>query len=123
VPEARLSLEAILEGRVEGDGKPRAAGATLLVKDVDPELPSILYVEPFPLRLPYVAEPKLARASQRHGLVAVADRRLLHWDNPWLAARQLSALLPAGRPRGIWVDDEGGRSTCCSTRRAGAAAG
>ena len=109
--DARLSLDALLG---EGPAEPRAAGLTghrLVVKDVDPDLPAILSAEPFPLRLPHVADPKLARASKRHGLVGLThDGRLLHWDHPKFAARQLTALLPAGRPRGIWLDDEAARA-------------
>ena len=112
VREARLSLDSILAPDVSqgGEAKPQAAGSRLIIRDLDPELPIIFKTEHFPLRLPYVADPKLARASQRHGLVAVArDGRLLHWDNARQAARQLTALLPAGRPRGIWIDEDSGR--------------
>jgi hypothetical protein len=110
VREAKLSLDAIAggdEGKRHGDGP---AGSRLVAKDVDPNLPAIFSVDPFPLRLPHVADPKNARASQRHGLVAVTrDGRLLHWDDSMRAARQLTAMLPAGRPRGVWIDEEKGR--------------
>jgi hypothetical protein len=110
VREAKLSLDAIAgsdEAKGPGDG---LAGSRLVAKDVDPNLPAIFSVDPFPLRLPYVADPKHARASQRHGLVAVTrDGRLLHWDDSTRAARQLTAMLPAGRPRGIWIAEEKGR--------------
>jgi hypothetical protein len=110
VREAKLSLDAIAggnESKPQGDG---LAGSRLVAKDVDSHLPAIFSVDPFPLRLPHVADPRQARASQRHGLVAVTrDGRLLHWDDPKRAARQLTAMLPAGRPRGIWIDDVAGR--------------
>jgi hypothetical protein len=114
VREAALSLDAILEpDRPVRPEKPEGVrtGSRLIVKDLDPDLPSIFAVDPFPLRLPHVADPKLARASRHHGLVALTkDGRLLHWGSQFQAARQLTALLPAGRPRGIWIDDAADRA-------------
>jgi hypothetical protein len=111
VREAKLSLESILaESKATTPGaRPPQPGTPLIVRSLSPELPVILSVEPFPLRVPYVADPKHARASRKHGLVAVSkDARLLHWDSPYRAARQVTALLPPGKPRGIWVDEATG---------------
>ena len=111
VRDAKLSLESILaepKAAISG-ARPPQPGTPLIVRSLSPELPVILSVEPFPLRVPYVADPKHARASRKHGLVAVSkDARLLHWDSPYRAARQITALLPPGKPRGIWVDEATG---------------
>jgi hypothetical protein len=105
VREAVLSLDAIL---APPPGKQKSpAGSPLRVKEIDPALPVILTTEPLPLLLPHVVDPCNATASKRHGLVAATkDGRLLQWTMAGRGARQLTAMLPRGQVRGLFVNDD-----------------
>jgi hypothetical protein len=109
IREAKLSLDDLL---APPKSQQKSAGVPLINKAIDTSLPAILYANPFPFYLPSSIEPKWAALSNRHGLVgATHDGRLLHWADDKHGGRQLTALLPGGRLRTIYVDDVSATAT------------
>ncbi|MBI2192949.1 MAG: hypothetical protein HYU36_13295 [Planctomycetes bacterium] len=102
--EARLDLEQLLAPRPSG--KP---ARTLIAPEVDPDLPLIFSVRPFPLQLPcFQHEYRAVLHAPSHGVVAVArNRRLLHWKTPGQGAREITAQMPAGPIHWLSVGEQG----------------
>lgn len=97
--QAQLDLNQIL-------ATPRPKRSKLRNEAIDPQLPAICRVRPFPLYLsPQILEENRGRCIDRHGsndtvdqLLAVTnDRRLVLWDRPAQCATQLSDRLPPGK--------------------------
>jgi hypothetical protein len=90
IREAKLNLDDLLE-------PPQRPSLPLIDHRHDPNLPAILSIRPFPLRLSHVVEPQRLWPVGEHGVLAVTrDRRLMHWDRRGLGARQLADDLPRG---------------------------
>src|SRR5687767_8568821 len=69
---------------------------------VDPtlsgDLPAILALDRFPLRLSHNIIPRQAWTVRHHGVLAITnDRRLMHWDNSEWGARQITDRLSSRR--------------------------
>jgi hypothetical protein len=87
--EAKLDLEELLA--------PTTRPTTPLI---DPkrtaDLPAILRISPFPLRLSHHPSPQQSWWLQPPGVLSVTnDRRLMYWVRPFLGAMQLTDRLPA----------------------------
>ncbi len=103
ISRAQLSLETILSERVI-----RPDRVALSLKEIDPEMPSLISQEPFPLLLTKPVSLTLARQRPSRGVVAVTgDGRLLHWSRESRGARQLSALIPRGKVHGLFMESDG----------------
>jgi hypothetical protein len=99
---ASLRLEDLLS-----PGSPKRAPAPLVDRSIDPSLPAIFSVHPFPLLLPHVVDPARATYTKKSGLIAVTtDGRLLHWTSQTKGARQLVPATPPGKLLGVFVDDD-----------------
>src|SRR5206468_2753611 len=113
VREAKLSLDDLVPPK----SQQKSAGVPLINKAINTSLPAILYANPFPFYLPSSVEPKRAAVSNRHGLVAAThDGRLLHWDDDKHGGRQLTALVPRGILRAIYIDDASATATAVFLR-------
>ena len=87
--EAKLALEKLLAPT------PQPA-APLIDPKRTSELPAILRVTPFPLRLPHQLSLKRSWWVQPPAVLSVTgDRRLMLWDKPWRGGLQLSDRLPS----------------------------
>lgn len=92
----RLSIDEILEPPARRSGA-AASSIRLLRPEYDPELPAILSVDPFPFRLPHSIQRGRAWHIPEAGVAALtSDGRFMLWDEPGLAARQLSDGIPPG---------------------------
>ncbi len=99
--EARLDLDRLAP-------PPKPSAPPLLRHDEGSELPAILSVEPFPLLLTHDPGRGPAAFHRQYGAVTVAhDGRLMHWQKPGWAARQVTDQTPPGRIVHISLDDEG----------------
>jgi hypothetical protein len=88
--EIRCPLEEILA--------PKRGVTPLVDRDIDPSLPAILRIDPFPLRLPHQIDPQRLWGDAESGaLQLTTDGRLLHWNHPGWGPRQLSDTLPSGK--------------------------
>jgi len=88
--EVHCPLEEILA--------PRRNVTPLVNRDIDPLLPAILRIGPFPLRVPHPIDPQRLLGDAESGpLHITTDGRLLHWDHPGWGPRQLSDTLPKGK--------------------------
>lgn len=93
--ELKCSLDEIVPAR------PHAV--PLRDSSVDPSLPAILRIEPFPLRLPHPIDPARLWGQAPDGILSLtADRRLVHWDRRGLGPRQISDRVPSGQL--LWRD-------------------
>lgn len=99
--QAKLSLEQVLADP-PGIAKP----ISLIREGADRSLPVILNTEPFPLRLPCQIDPQRSAASALGLFSATIDGRLMHWTGPGRGGIQLTDVLPPGRFRRIFVDDD-----------------
>jgi hypothetical protein len=107
VREAELRLDAVLNPASPRQGGESRRSVPLVDKGVDLSLPAIHYADPFPIRLPHVADPRRASVSKANGLVAATDDgRLLHWPDGRHGARQITGMLPRGVVRHVHVDDQ-----------------
>jgi hypothetical protein len=85
--EARLELDRLL--------LPRKDRTLPLVDKKTTSLPAIMGVSPFPLRLPYSWSQATVWPVEGRGVLGIShDGRLMFWDAPKQAARQLSDRLP-----------------------------
>ncbi len=88
--EVHCPLEEILA--------PRRNVTPLVNRDVDPLLPAILRIDPFPLRLPHPIDPQRLMGDAESGpLYVTTDGRLMHWDHRGWGPRQLSDTIPGGK--------------------------
>jgi chaperonin cofactor prefoldin len=98
--QAKLSLDEI-----QSSAAPKQPVAPL-IDGPDPHLPVILSSRPFAFLLPQFVEPRMAAASQEHGLVGLTkDGRLLHWPYPNHGGRQLTDTVPRGRCHGVFLHE------------------
>lgn len=82
--------------------------APLIHHDAGSELPAILSVEPFPLLLSHDTGHGPCAFHPKHGAVTIThDGRLMHWQRPGWAARQVTDQVPRGRVLHFSLDDEG----------------
>jgi hypothetical protein len=107
----RLLREAHLD--VEQAFAPAAKPVLPLVDpEVFPDLPAILAMHPFPLRLSHNIIPRQTWTVRHHGVLAVTnDRRLMHWDDPKLGARQITDQLSSRRL--LWSQTRAERGRMC----------
>ncbi|HEX7449900.1 MAG TPA: hypothetical protein VF306_20235 [Pirellulales bacterium] len=99
--DARLDLERLAP-------RPKPSSPPLIRYDEGSELPAILSVEPFPLLLTHDPGPGPAAFHPDYGAVTVAhDGRLMHWQKPGWAARQITDQVPRGRTVHISLDGQG----------------
>ena len=100
--QANIGLEDILAG----DKGPQAP-IPLRRPGMDPSLPVILSVDPFPLLLPHRVDPKRAISAGKYGLLGIThDGRLLQWWDRAKGARQLSDQVQFATPGKLFVDEE-----------------
>ncbi|MCA9071012.1 MAG: hypothetical protein KDA84_18925, partial [Planctomycetaceae bacterium] len=79
--------------------------------NVPTNLPAILRLPAFPLRLSHHISPQQSWRVRHYGALAINnDRRLMHWDVPQWGAKQLSDQLPSRRL--LWSENhaENGRT-------------
>lgn len=94
--DATLDLDQLL-------APPRTPAQPLIEPDGQTELPAILRVSPFPLRLPHHMNWKQTWCDGRNRVFSVTnDYRLMLWDEPNKAARQLIESLPSRNV--LWSD-------------------
>ncbi len=68
----------------------------LVDPNVPADLPAILGLRPFPLRLSHNFIPQQTWRVEDHGVLAITnDRRLMHWDDPKQGGRQIADRLPS----------------------------
>jgi hypothetical protein len=93
IREARLDLDLLLP-------KPPGAQAPVVPPDWPHDLPAILAVKPFPLRLSQNIEPQRMVRVEGHGVLGVTrDRRLLLWARRGRGAHQIADDAPPGELR------------------------
>ncbi len=68
----------------------------LIDPHVPADLPAILALRPFPLRLSHNFIPQQTWRVQHHGVLSITnDRRLMHWDDPKRGGQQIADRLPS----------------------------
>lgn len=101
IREARLDLKRLT-------APTQRPAAPLIHHDAGSELPAILSVEPFPLLLSHDTAHRPCAFHPKHGSVTIThDGRLMHWQRPGWAARQVTDQVPRGRIIHFSLDDEG----------------
>ncbi|HJT32611.1 MAG TPA: hypothetical protein VJ783_11255 [Pirellulales bacterium] len=99
--EARLDLKRLT-------APTQRPAAPLIHHDAGSELPAILSVEPFPLLLSHDTGHGPCAFHPKHGAVTIThDGRLMHWQRPGWAARQVTDQVPLGRIRHLSLDENG----------------
>jgi hypothetical protein len=89
--------------------RPKGPGpAPLLESGASRDLPGIFRQPVFPLLMPVVGKMEYCATvgEKGGGLCAMTDRRLLHWREHGMGARQLAAELPAGRTCWLGLADK-----------------
>lgn len=78
--------------------EPDSPGKTELLRDdIDPDLPTILSMQQFPLRISYQYDPSRSLFAHDVGVIGhTRDGRLLHWDEKNMGARIVSCEIPKG---------------------------
>ncbi len=91
--EAQLQLDQIFK---QPASRPRQ---NLIDPSIAVDLPAIMTVQPFPLRLPHPIDSRrvMFLPSQGVALAISKDRRLMRWDQPHRGAQQVAHNLPGGR--------------------------
>lgn len=97
--EARLDLHKIMSSD--------SHAAPLRIDALDPSLPAILAVKPFPLRVPHKIDPARTYYSEKHGLFALTmDGRLTQFTTPQHGPLLLSDTVPRANLIRLFVHEE-----------------
>ncbi|MCP4455779.1 MAG: hypothetical protein GY809_30335, partial [Planctomycetes bacterium] len=100
IHEAHLDLDCILKA------PPGQQTDVLLRDDHDPNLPVILSVEPFPLRMPHSVKWDQTIQYESGKFLAIAKgNRIMQWMGDKLGAHQITDRLPAGHV--LWAKPAG----------------
>lgn len=99
IRRAQLDLDEIFK-------QEKTAVPKLLDKSKSRDLPAILFVDPFPLRLPHsIHDNRTWRVGNSGVLSITKDGRLMFWSNPGAGALQISDQIPPGEL--MWASGEG----------------
>ncbi|MDB6113052.1 MAG: hypothetical protein JWR69_4802, partial [Pedosphaera sp.] len=99
--QAVISLESLFS-------KPNQPSAPLRDKPLDPNLPLIFSIRPFPFLLPIVGKmQKAIRYSKEGGIAVMRDRRLLRWESNTQGAELLVSDLPKGNTLWLGTTEDG----------------